>query len=179
MNFHPTSLDGVFLIDLIHHQDERGSFIKTFHDDSFKQHGIDFTMAESFYSTSAKGVIRGMHFQLPPHDHDKIVYCTTGVVLDVVLDLRKDQSTFGQYVLLELHADNPKAVFIPKGLAHGFAGLSDEPSTLVYNTGTVHNSDADAGVRWDSFGFSWPIEEAVISERDRSFPALEQFESPF
>jgi len=178
MQFHPAPINGVYSIDLFHKADDRGVFVKTFHKDSFAALDLETQFDESFYSSSLKGVVRGMHFQLPPHDHAKIIYCTSGRLLDVVVDLRKDSPTFGHHFSLELSGTNFKAIYIPKGLAHGFAVLEDQ-TTMVYLTSTMHQPSADTGIRWDSFGFEWPVKSPIISERDESFESLANFKSPF
>lgn len=173
-----TELPGLQLIRPRIFQDERGSFVKTFHRDAFRELGLDFEPREEFFSTSAKGVLRGMHFQLPPAAHSKLLYCIVGSVLDVVLDLRKDSPTFGRSYARELNAANREMFFIPAGFAHGFLAL-DDGATMVYQTSTVHSPAHDAGVRWDSFGFDWPVKAPTLSERDKKLPALRDFPSPF
>jgi len=178
LKFEPTNINGVQVIHQFNATDERGTFIKTFHELSFKEAGIDFELKESFYSTSMRGVVRGMHFHLPPHEHSKIVYCVRGVVLDCALDLRKESETYGQYVTRELSDNNFEALFIPKGCAHGFASLSKQ-STLMYLVSGAYSVEHDGGVLYNSFDLEWPVEQAIISPRDLSFPELNQFNSPF
>jgi len=173
-----TELPGLKIIRPKIFQDARGSFVKTFHRDVFRELGLDFEPREEFFSTSAKGVLRGMHFQLPPAAHAKLVYCIAGRVLDVVLDLRKSSPTFGRSVARELNATNREMFFIPVGFAHGFLALEDG-ATMVYQTSTVHSPAQDAGIAWDSFGFDWPEKSPRLSARDTAFPTLENFQSPF
>jgi dTDP-4-dehydrorhamnose 3,5-epimerase len=171
-------LPGLKLIRPRIFQDARGIFIKTFHREIFREHGMDFAPHEEFFSTSAKHVLRGMHFQLPPAAHAKLIYCIAGRVLDVILDLRKNSPTFGRSCARELSAANHEMFFIPVGLAHGFLAL-DDGATMVYQTSTVHSPAHDAGIRWDSFGFKWPVDHPSLSERDQKFPAWRDFQSPF
>jgi dTDP-4-dehydrorhamnose 3,5-epimerase len=178
MEFHPTPLDGLFLIKPFFHADARGSFIKTFHAEEFAKHGLENQFRESYYSTSNKGTIRGMHFQTPPHDHAKLVFVTSGEILDVIVDLRKSSKTFGKYASFNLSAENRDMLYIPRGMAHGFYALTDV-ATVFYFTGTEHNAAHDAGIRYDSFGFNWPVENPIVSDRDKSFPALKNFKSSF
>lgn len=178
MELVPTELPGLQVIRPRIFRDERGSFVKTYHDAQFREFGLDFEPREEFFSTSAKGVLRGMHFQLPPAAHAKLVYCIVGSVFDVVLDLRKNSPTFGRSCARELSAANREMFFIPVGFAHGFLALEDN-AMMVYLTGTVHSPTHDAGVRWDSFGFDWPAKFPVLSERDKKFPVLRDFQSPF
>jgi dTDP-4-dehydrorhamnose 3,5-epimerase len=158
--------------------DERGEFVKTFHAPSFAAVGIEFSPVEEFFSTSRRNVIRGMHFQLPPFDHSKLVYCIRGAILDVVIDIRKTSSSFGRVYSTRLTAINRRMLFLPRGLAHGFVAEADD-SVMVYQTDMIHAPAADAGVRWDSFGFNWSCADPVISSRDRGLPALAEFSSPW
>jgi dTDP-4-dehydrorhamnose 3,5-epimerase len=159
-------------------KDLRGEFVKTFHPAAFADLGISFVPVEQFFSASRKHVLRGMHFQLPPYDHAKLIYCIAGCVLDVLLDLRKASPMFGRSVSVELSSANRRALFIPPGLAHGFVS-QDHESLMVYMTSVVHAPSHDSGVRWDSFGFEWPIADPVLSARDAAFPCFADFSSPF
>ncbi len=139
-----TELPGLQIIRPRIFQDARGSFVKTFHAGQFRELGLDFEPREEFFSTSAKGVLRGMHFQLPPAAHAKLVYCIAGSVLDVVLDLRKNSPAFGRNCARELSAANHEMLFIPAGFAHGFLAL-DDGATMIYQTSTVHSPVHDSG----------------------------------
>jgi dTDP-4-dehydrorhamnose 3,5-epimerase len=174
MNFIKTKLDGVFEIENSKFEDHRGSFVKTFNKDIFSENGLNYNFKESFYSVSKKNVLRGMHFQLPPHDHAKLVYVVDGDILDVALDIRQKSSTFGDYFSTRLSSENAKALYIEKGFAHGFLTLS-KSATVVYLTSTVHASKYDTGVHWDGFGFDWNgVKNPVISKRDSSFNVLSE-----
>lgn len=159
-------------------QDARGKFVKIFHDQAFAAQGLETSFAEEYYSVSQKNVIRGLHFQMPPMDHVKMVYCVEGEVLDVVVDLRVGSPTYGHYALFELSAAKANSIYIPKGMAHGFCVLSEQ-ATMVYKVGSVYSPAHDAGVRWDSAGIPWPTTEPVLSARDESFSPLDKFISPF
>ena len=115
-----------------------------------------------------------MHFQLPPSDHEKLVYVPFGEIIDVVLDLRKESITYKQHISVKLSSKNKNALFIPKGLAHGFKSLVNDTIT-VYNVATEYNAEADAGIKFDSFGFDWDNTENIISKRDLSFNNLSHF----
>lgn len=171
MKVHATSLPGCARIELPAYSDMRGSFVKTFHAPTFAQHGLSPSFVESYYSTSRKGVIRGLHFQVPPADHVKLVYCIAGRALDVVVDLREGSPTYGKFELFELSPERPNAIYIPPGLAHGFLAQSDA-TTLVYLVSTVHSPAHDCGIRWDSAGIPWGVTDPVVSERDAAFPSL-------
>lgn len=178
MVFKETDLPGVYIIEPKTYRDNRGIFRKTYHDSDFRKNGIDPVFNESFYTVSGKNVIRGMHFQVPPHDYGKLVYVADGEILDVILDLRKNAPTFGKSIPVNLSGENAKQVYIPKGFAHGFAVLS-ESATVTYLQTAMHSVEHDRGIRWDSFGFDWGIDNPVLSERDVNFPALNDYESPF
>ena len=180
MNLEETILEGVYIIDNFNASDNRGQFVKTFNKNLFKENNINFDIRESYYSSSEKNVIRGMHFQLPPHDHEKLVYVSKGSIIDIVIDLRKNSKTYQKFISVELSASNNKSIFIPKGLAHGFKSLEDN-SITVYNVATEYNPKSDMGIKFDSFGFDWKSESYIISDRDTAFLTLEQFslDNPF
>lgn len=171
-------LDGAMHVKLSKFSDLRGDFIKTFHTDILKKNGIEFKSKEEFYSISKKHVIRGMHFQIPPFEHEKIVMCLNGTVRDVIIDIRKNSKTFGEYQSFELDVDKPSLLYIPVGFAHGFMSRTDN-SLLYYKTTSVYNKDSDSGIRWDSFGFDWGCKNPIISERDQNFIKLGNFETYF
>ncbi|MBL7682613.1 MAG: dTDP-4-dehydrorhamnose 3,5-epimerase [Flavipsychrobacter sp.] len=178
-HFEALPLEGAFLITMPRFTDERGVFVKTFNDDTFRQAAdVRFELKESYFSTSKKDVIRGMHFQLPPHQHSKVVYCPQGAILDVIVDLRKESATYGQYYAHELSAENHKAYFIPEGFAHGFKALTEDAMTY-YLVSSGYDKESDTGILYNSFGFDWGIESPVISARDMSFVSLNDFNSPF
>ncbi len=152
MEFIKTNLLGVYIIENAVYKDNRGVFVKTFHNELFREKGLCDSFKESYYSVSHKNVIRGMHFQLPPYDHEKIVYVPQGAVKDVVLDLRKGSPSFQKFIAVELNEDNRNAIYIPKGLGHGFCSLANNTIT-TYNVSKVYDSNCDSGIRWDSFGF--------------------------
>ena len=178
MTLEKTLLNDVFIINNFNVNDERGSFVKTFNKNVFNELNLNFEIRESYFSSSKSKVIRGMHFQLPPDDHAKIVYCSSGKLLDVILDLRKDSPSYGDFTTVELSSDNFKGVYLPKGTAHGFCTLEDN-TCMVYLTSTVHSPKNDGGVLFDSFGFSWPIAAPINSGRDLTFPSFKDFNSPF
>lgn len=178
MKFLKTELRGVYVIEPRVFQDDRGLFIKIFHEQTFKESGLSCDFKEVFYSTSMKDVIRGMHFQIPPQDHAKLVYVVSGKIFDVVLDIRKNSPTFGKCLSVELSDDNKKSIYIPSGFAHGFCVLSDE-ATVIYMQTTMHSPEHDSGIRWDSFGMEWGIKNPILSQRDKNFPELKKFDSPF
>jgi dTDP-4-dehydrorhamnose 3,5-epimerase len=173
-----TKLEGVKILQPDIFGDERGSFVKPFHKETFEKNGLNTRFEESFYSISKKGVIRGMHFQTPPADHVKLVYCPAGAIMDVVVDIRKNSPTYGQYVNVELSQNNGTMIYIPRGCAHGFIALEDN-SAAVYMQETMRSAEHEGGIRYDSFGMDWGTETPILSKRDQIFPKLSEFNSPF
>ena len=173
-----TSLEGCFEIQPIVRGDIRGSFVKTFHENSFAELGLETDFKEQYYSTSIKNVLRGMHFQTPPADHVKLVYCILGKVMDVVVDLRKKSSTYGKHQIFYLDSEKGNMAYIPKGLAHGFLTLS-EKAVMLYNVTTVYSPENDSGILWNSCGIDWKCDAPILSERDKKHLTLENFDSPF
>lgn len=178
MKFLPTGFDGLICIEFTIRRDARGTFVKTFHRDLYAAAGIKIHVVEQFHSTSSRGVLRGMHFQTPPAAHAKIVYCSVGSVLDVVVDLRKAAPTFGRAHAVEISEDNGRGLYVPQGFAHGFLTLS-EKAVMVYNTDSAYSPDNDTGICWDSFGFDWKYSAPTISARDQALPQLADINSPF
>jgi dTDP-4-dehydrorhamnose 3,5-epimerase len=174
MKIERTEIEGVYIITNFNAKDERGLFVKTFNKNTFNKNNLDFEIRESYYSVSNKDVIRGMHFQLKPNEHEKLVCVPKGSILDVVLDLRKKSKTYKQHISMNLSSSNKKSIFIPKGLAHGFKSLEDNTITN-YCVSTEYNSSADTGIRFNSFGFNWQNENPIISERDNSFDTLNDY----
>ena len=171
-------LSGVKVLKPFVHKDPRGDLVKPFHKGQLAELGIDLTVREEFFSTSQKRVVRGMHFQSPPYAHSKLIYCIRGSVLDVVLDIRINSPTYGKAVSFNLTSENHHMVYIPQGFAHGFASL-ESGSCLIYKTDMVHTPIADSGILWNSFGFEWPFNDPLLSERDSAFQSLAEFQSPF
>jgi dTDP-4-dehydrorhamnose 3,5-epimerase len=174
----PTAIPGCTRLRLVRHEDARGDFVKILRRDEYAALGLDPTVAELYWSTSRRGVVRGLHFQSPPHQHAKTVSVLRGAARDVVVDLRVGSPAYGRAVVLELRADEPAAVHVPAGCAHGFQALTDD-TVVAYLVGTEHAPSHDDGIRWGSAGVDWPIADAVVSERDNAFPALADFDSPF
>src|SRR5487761_2213632 len=171
MEILPTELPDVRLIRLRAFADLRGSFVKTFHLPTFQNAGLHFAPQEEFFSISHQNVIRGMHFQLPPHTQARLVGCLVGRILDVVVDLRKNSPAFGRVLARELSAASRERLFIPEGFAHGFVALEDH-SLVSYAASRPHSPPHDTGIAWNSISFQWPVAEPVVSDRDRLLPAL-------
>lgn len=183
MDFSEELLPGTWLVRLKRFDDARGSFVKTYSRSVFDAvmacvPGLGrFELHEEFYSWSGRDVVRGMHFQTPPHDHAKLVYCAAGTADDVLLDLRRGPG-YGRVASVRLDAEAPSLVVVPSGVAHGFRALADR-TLLIYKTTSEHAPSHDAGIRWDSFGHDWGCSAPVLSARDAVHPALADFDSPF
>ncbi|MCD4698873.1 MAG: dTDP-4-dehydrorhamnose 3,5-epimerase [Bacteroidales bacterium] len=178
MTFSEIQIPGVFVIENRIFHDVRGIFQKNFQKSLFAEKGIKFNIKEHFFSISNKGVIRGMHFQYPPYAQDKLVYSIKGSILDVVLDLRTNSPYFRKIISVELTEKNRKAIFIPKGCAHGFQSL-ENGSITVYSQSEEYFSKADTGISPLSLELEWPVKEIIISDKDKGLNTLEKFDSPF
>jgi dTDP-4-dehydrorhamnose 3,5-epimerase len=173
-------LPGVKVLKPFVFEDARGFFVKPFHEDQLAALGIRMNVREEFYSSSSVGVLRGMHYQAPPHDHQKLIYCSHGRVMDVILDLRKDSSTFGKAVGVELSSVNRHVIYVPVGFAHGFVSMAAD-TCMVYKTDKVHAITHDRGILWNSIDFAWDqyCQSPIISDRDGKHPAFAEVMSPF
>ena len=174
-----TSFQNLFILKPHIFSDERGEFIKPFSAENFAESRLDYNFVEAFYSVSKKGVLRGMHFQIPPKEHTKLVFVSSGKIIDVVVDLRADSATYRQYFSVIL--DNTNALYIPKGFAHGFLSLCDG-TKVHYMQSSCYDTNCDYGIAFDSFGFDWEcvagehnISDFIISPRDRNFETLASF----
>ena len=176
IKFEPMNISGCYFSHLHILDDHRGSFQKIFHIDIFNDIIPRFKLGEAYITSSSKNVLRGMHFQLPPHDHSKVVICLRGKVTDVLLDLRPGHD-FGQFASIDLTPSETNVVVVPKGVAHGFYAHCDN-SDLLYLVDTVHNKASDSGIHWNGFGFEWPTKCPNISERDKKHPDIKSFKIP-
>ena len=173
-----TSIEGLFILKTTNFQDNRGCFQKLFNFDFFSQYKLATDFKEFYYSVSQKNVIRGMHFQLPPYEHIKLVYVSKGYIRDVVVDLRKSSKTFGQTFSIEMDEGEAKYLYIPPGLAHGFLSLMDG-SIVNYVQTSCYSKEHDCGIAYDSIDFDWKVKNPILSGRDLAFEKLEKFNSPF
>jgi dTDP-4-dehydrorhamnose 3,5-epimerase len=172
MIYTETPLAGAYLIDLEKRGDGRGFFARVFCEAEFGQHGLATRFVQVNNSLSAeRGTLRGLHYQLPPRAETKVVRCIRGALCDVILDLRPASPTFGQSFSAELTADNRRMLYVPKGFAHGLITLADDTEAF-YFADEFYAPELERGVRWDDprFGIAWPIEPAVISDKDRRHP---------
>lgn len=174
MIFAATLVQDAWLIDIEPREDERGFFARTWCRQELTAHGLDPKVAqESISYNRRRGTLRGLHFQLPPHEEIKIVRCNHGAVFDVIVDLRPHSPTFLRWQGVELTAANHRALYIPKGVAHGFQTLTDD-AEVGYQISALHVPEAARGHRYDdaAFGIAWPLPVSVISERDLGWPAF-------
>ncbi len=178
MKFLETEIPGCFLLESFNHSDKRGGFVKAYNSKFYQTNAFDFHIKEIYYTWSSPGVFRGFHFQLPPDEHSKIVFCNYGSVRDFVIDLRKDSKVYGKLFEFELSDSNRRAILIPKGCAHGFF-VPEKDSMLTYLVETEYSPDNDTGIHWSSFKNELYISNPIISERDQGFLKFKSFNSPF
>jgi len=175
MTFTPTPLTGSYTVDLSPFRDDRGWFARVYCKNEFAQIGHDREWVQLNHSvTNAKGVLRGMHYQLPPYKEIKLVRCIAGAVFDVIIDLRHGSPTFLQWYGVELSAENKKMLYIPEGFAHGFQALT-EGCELLYHHTAFYTPAAEAGVRYDDpkINIQWPLPVSGLSDRDARHPWLD------
>lgn len=182
MNVIKTDIEGVLIIEPHVFTDARGYFFESYNKKSYEEAGITADFVQDNESKSSKGVMRGLHFQLPPFTQAKLVRCVRGRVLDVAVDIRKGSPTYGRHVAVELTEDNHRQLFIPRGFAHGFAVLSDV-AVFQYKCDNFYAPQADGGISIadESLGIDWRLEtkDALLSEKDTRHPLLADFDSPF
>ena len=174
MHIKETGFDGLieFIPTLFH--DDRGWFYEFYKETSFKQFGIDMKFPQENLSFSKKGVIRGLHFQLPPFAQAKLATVISGSVLDVVVDLRKGSARFGEVYVCKLDSTRRNMLLVPEGFAHGFAALED--SIFFYKCSNVFHKPSESGVLWSDpqLNIQWPVDEAIVSEKDKLLPTFEE-----
>lgn len=182
MEIKETAIPGVLIIEPRVFADARGYFFESFSQREFDEKVGKVRFVQDNESMSGYGVMRGLHFQRPPYAQAKLVRCVKGRVLDVAVDLRKGSPAYGRHVAVELTEDNHRQFFIPKGLAHGFAVLS-ETAVFQYKCDEFYHPEADGGVSIldDSLGIDWriPVQDAILSEKDTKHCRLADFDSPF
>ncbi len=177
-----TDIEGVVIIEPRIFNDARGYFFESFSQREFEEKVRRVNFVQDNESMSTYGVMRGLHFQLPPFTQSKLVRCVKGRVLDVAVDIRKGSPTFGKHVAVELSEDNHRQFFVPRGFAHGFAVLSDV-AVFQYKCDNFYAPQADSGISIcdTSLGIDWmiPADKVILSEKDTKHPLLDEFDSPF
>ncbi|PIP27051.1 MAG: dTDP-4-dehydrorhamnose 3,5-epimerase [Candidatus Moranbacteria bacterium CG23_combo_of_CG06-09_8_20_14_all_39_10] len=176
-----TTLKDAYLIKPQVFQDERGFFMETYSEKKFKEMGISADFVQDNHSMSvAKGVLRGLHFQNPGDTQAKLVRVTKGAVYDVIVDLRKESETFGKWEGFELTADNFLILFVPRGFAHGFCTLEDY-TEFEYKCDNFYAPASESGIIWNDSDLKiyWPIENPILSEKDKKLQFFKDLKSPF
>ena len=175
MNVLRTDIEGLVIIEPKVHDDERGYFFESFSERDFAAGVAETSFVQDNESRSVYGVVRGLHFQRPPHSQAKLVRVVKGRVIDVAVDLRKDSPTFGRHVAVELSEENHRQVFLPKGFAHGFSVLSEE-AVFQYKCDDYYAPECERAVAWDDpdLDIDWkvPADKVILSEKDRRHPRL-------
>lgn len=180
MNFIASRLAGVFIIEPKVFTDERGFFMESYNKQLFAENGIDVEFVQDNHSRSSKGVLRGLHFQTDPMAQDKLVRVTSGEVFDVVVDLRKSSATYGDWMGINLSAENKKMLFVPRGFAHGFAVISDVVD-FEYKVSNYYSREHEGGIIWNdpTINIAWPLKDPIISEKDSQQVEFAGFGTPF
>jgi len=178
MIFTETKLTGAYIIDVERREDSRGFFARVFCQREFAAHGLKPVIAQANIAINLRGgTLRGMHFQFPPALETKLVRCTRGAILDVIVDLRPESHTYLEHVAVELSEDNYRALYVPERFAHGYQVLRDQTETS-YQVGEFYAPGAEGGLRYDDprLGISWPLRATVISGKDEAWRLLADFE---
>jgi dTDP-4-dehydrorhamnose 3,5-epimerase len=176
--FIETKLKGAFILDIEKREDSRGFFARAFCQKEFEAHGLKPVIAQANVAFNfKKGTLRGMHFQFPPTAETKLVRCTQGAILDIIVDLRPESPTYRQHISVELTEDNYRAIYVPERFAHGYQVLRDNTGTS-YQVGEFYTPSADSGLRYDDpgLGLTWPLPVASISDKDQRFALLDKIE---
>jgi dTDP-4-dehydrorhamnose 3,5-epimerase len=182
VNITETNIDGLVIIEPKVFGDARGYFMETFQKNTFNSNVTETEFIQDNESKSSKGVLRGLHFQLPPYQQAKLVRVIEGEVLDVAVDLRKDSKTYGKHYSILLSGENKKQFFVPRGFAHGFVVLS-ETAIFSYKVDNLYAPTHDSGILWndETLNIDWNIDNALIqlSEKDKNLSSFKDFNSPF
>ncbi|MCD1259514.1 dTDP-4-dehydrorhamnose 3,5-epimerase [Paenibacillus athensensis] len=169
-----TGLEGLYVIRPKVHEDHRGFFLESYNSHNFKEQGIDFAFVQDNHSLSVEpGVLRGLHYQLPPKAQTKLVRVISGAIYDVAVDIRAGSPTFGQWFGVILSESNKQQLLIPRGFAHGFCTIVANTQVL-YKVDDYYSPEHDRGIRWDdpAIGIAWPAVKPILSEKDRNHPLL-------
>jgi dTDP-4-dehydrorhamnose 3,5-epimerase len=180
MQFDPLSLDGAFIITPPIFHDERGHFTITYQEKAFAEHGLSTDWVQDNQSFSQQGVVRGFHFQMPPHTEAKLIRVLHGEIMDVIVDLRTQSATFGQWHQVTLSVENRQMLYVPRGFGHGFCVMS-EAAVVSYKVDNHYTPQAGAGILWDdpTLNVPWPVDAPILSDKDQQLPKFNDFRSPF
>jgi len=184
LKFKETSISGLYIVEPIVFQDERGFFLEFFKESDFIKNGIKAKFVQDNHSKSKKWVLRGLHFQDLPYPQGKLIKCIKGEIFDVAIDLRKGSPTFGQWFGIRLSEENKLMLWIPPGFAHGFLTLSDEAEIIYKVSESEYSPNHDRTLRWDDpdIGINWPLPENVkpiLSPKDENAPFLKELTIKF
>lgn len=180
MNVDRFEIEGLLLIKPSVFSDERGVFYETYSKLKYKELGLPDNFLQDNESISKKNVLRGLHFQSPPHDQGKLVRVIKGAALDVAVDIRKQSPTYGKYIMVELTEENKYQFWMPAGFAHGFLSLADE-TIFSYKCTNLYNKESESGLLWNDkdLNIQWNIENPTVSEKDTQLASFSSFNSPF
>lgn len=180
MTIKDTFIEGLKIVQPTVFEDARGYFFESYSQKAFNDNGINVEFVQDNQSLSEAGVLRGMHFQNPPYAQGKLVRVIKGAVLDVVVDIRKNSTTYGKYFSIELNEKNKTMLWIPEGFAHGFLTLKDD-TIFSYKCTNTYNKTSEGSIRWDDpdIGIDWNVENPILSEKDKISPLFKDFNSLF
>lgn len=181
MNIICTAFRGLLILEPTVFRDERGSFMESFNEARFRiETGLNVTFVQDNESISVKNALRGLHFQVPPKSQAKLVRVASGAAVDVVVDLRVTEPTYGQWFKIVLSAENKKQLFIPEGFAHGFHTLEDR-TIFTYKCTNYYSGECDRSLRWNDpdLNIDWGVNHPVLSDKDRNAMLFADFKSPF
>jgi dTDP-4-dehydrorhamnose 3,5-epimerase len=175
-----TGIADLFIIQPKIFEDNRGYFFESYNKKAFEKHGIVASFVQDNQSLSQKGILRGLHFQAPPHAQGKLVSVIKGAVLDIAVDIRKDSSTYGKHFSIELNEKNKTMLWIPEGFAHGFITLEDQ-TIFTYKCTNFYNKESEGSIIWNDpeIGIDWGVADPVLSEKDKIGVLLSEFKTPF
>lgn len=174
------AISGVKLITPKVFHDNRGFFLESYRRSEFAKIGINQSFVQDNYSRSAKGVLRGIHYQVPPFAQGKLVMVMSGAIVDVAVDLRRDSSTYSKWVMVSLSADKPQMLWVPEGFAHGFLTLVDD-TKVCYKVTAEYSHAHERGICWNDamLNINWPMDRPILTEKDRAHPPFETIEQVF
>jgi len=177
--FRKLEIPDVILIEPEVFVDKRGFFLETYQREAFESNGIEVEFVQDNQSRSTRGVLRGLHYQLPPRAQGKLIRAVRGSVFDVAVDIRPGSPTFGRWVGEELSAENSRMLYVPPGFAHGFCVLSDEVD-ILYKASDTYAPELERGIIWNDpqIGIRWPIDDVILSEKDSRLPAFASADLP-
>ncbi|MDV4152585.1 dTDP-4-dehydrorhamnose 3,5-epimerase family protein [Clostridium sp. AL.422] len=174
-------VEGCYLITPTMLMESTCDLINVFNETQFNIYGLSTNFKEEYYAIAKPGVVRGIHFQLPPEEQDKLITCIIGEIQDVVVDLRKDSKTYGKYTTVNLNEDNKNLIYIPSGCAHGYYIKGDKHALVYYKVTKPFIRDLRGGIHWNSLNIPWEFDYSKIQveSEDETWPKFEEFDSPF